>query len=71
MVNRQYQFIIVNLGADQGAVTGGFGQHFSRWQTAGEGRLERVYPAMSAVTVLDDSALGEVKEGDRVSFSLN
>jgi len=71
MVNRQYQFIIVNLGADQGAVTGGLVSIFQDGKPLAKGRLERVYPAMSAVTVLDDSALGEVKEGDRVSFSLN
>ena len=71
MVNRPYQFIVINLGADQGAITGGLINIFQDGKPLAKGRLERVYPSMSAVTVLDENALGEVKEGDRVSFSLS
>ncbi len=69
MVNRQYQFIVVNLGAEQGAVTGGLFNIFQDGKPLATGRLERVYPSMSAGTVLDSGALAVVQEGDRVTFS--
>lgn len=69
MVNRQYQFIIVNLGADHGAQTGGLVDIFRDGKSAAKGRLERIYPSMSAVTVFDEGAIEEIQEGDRVSLS--
>ncbi len=69
MVNKQYQFIIVNLGAEQGATAGGLINIFQDGKPLAKGRLERVYPSMSAGTVLDEKALQVVKEGDGVTFS--
>lgn len=71
MVNRQYQFIVINLGAEQGAVSGGLVNVSQDGKLFARVRLERVYPSMSAGTVLDDGALAAIKEGDGVSFSSN
>lgn len=71
MVNRQYRFIIVNLGAEQGITTGSLIDIFQNGKFLTKGRLERVYPSMAAGTVLDEGAMEAVREGDSVSFSSN
>ncbi|MBU9888440.1 MAG: hypothetical protein KTQ49_01045 [Candidatus Omnitrophica bacterium] len=69
MVNRQYRFLIMNRGAEQGLTTGGLFQIFQNGQFLAKGRLERVYPSMAAGTVLGDEGMQSVREGDSVSFS--
>lgn len=66
MVNRPYQFIVVNLGENQGARAGGLIDIVQDGRPLAQGRLERVYPTMAAVTVLTERALEEIKEGDSV-----
>lgn len=68
MVNSRYEFIVIDLGSNQGARTGfmvGVSKNGRKMTT---GKIERVYPTMSAVTVLDTNVLSDIQEGDEVTF---
>ena len=68
-VNRGQGFLVIDLGSEAGARSG-------RWIVISRdgmelttGRIDRVYPSMSAVLVHDAGILSVLQEGDTVSFS--
>ncbi|HNX68127.1 MAG TPA: hypothetical protein PLL75_03270 [Candidatus Omnitrophota bacterium] len=69
MVNAQYHFVIVDIGSDQGVREGRTAEIFRNGVKWTSGKVERVYPSMSTVTVLDSSASSDLREGDIVSLS--
>jgi len=67
-VNGRQGFVVVNLGSDQGARSGR-GVIISRnGVELTSGRIDRVYPSMSAVLVRDEEILSRLQEGDGISF---
>lgn len=68
-INARNNFVVLNLGADQGARPG-------RWVTISRGgiglaagRIDRVYPTMSVAIVRNARMFRVIQEGDSVSFS--
>ncbi|MFH1800185.1 MAG: hypothetical protein ABH891_04995 [Candidatus Omnitrophota bacterium] len=68
-VNDRRGFVVINMGANQGAYPG-------RWITISRndrelavGRIDRVYPTMSVAVLRSSGMLQVVQEGDRVFFS--
>lgn len=69
MINSRYGFVVVDLGSNQGAREGRRINIFKNSKTWIAGKIERVYPAVSAATIFDNSLLNDLQEGDDVSFS--
>lgn len=68
-INERQGFFVINLGADQGARSGRGVTVFRGGVRLAAGRIDRVYPTMSALIVHDKNALNVIREGDTVSFS--
>ncbi|HOW59281.1 MAG TPA: hypothetical protein PLO78_06110 [Candidatus Omnitrophota bacterium] len=69
LIHDRYRFIVINMGAQQGAR---FGQRVNIYQEGRkitEGVVDRVYPTISAVTISDRFGLSMIREGDAISFS--
>ena len=68
-VNGRQGFFVIDMGAEQG-VRSGSAVAVSRGSTGVTvGRIDRVYPTMSAVIVPDNRVLSNIFEGDTVSFT--
>jgi hypothetical protein len=67
-VNGRQGFFVMNLGADQGARSGRWVAVSREGVRLAAGRIDRVYPSMSAVALRDKRFLNVVQEGDSVSF---
>ncbi len=66
MVNSRYAFIVANVGALQGAQTGRILTVYHNGQKIAQGKVEKAYPALSAVAIWDQEALNQIQEGDPV-----
>lgn len=66
VVNREFNFVVVNLGSKDGLTTGTKMAVWRADKTIGSAQVERVYENMSAATVLDEEKKGQIKEGDLV-----
>lgn len=66
VVNREFNFIVVNLGSRDGIKAGQFLQVWRAGKPLGQVQVERVYENMSAANILPEAAKGEIKEGDQV-----
>ena len=69
VVNARYRFVVTNLGSDRGANSGRGVDIYQNGKKLATGIIDRVYPTMSAVTILDQDSLNRVQEGNAVSFS--
>lgn len=65
-VNRDFGFIVTNIGSERGAEVGRVIQIYRRGDPLGLGRIERIDPAMSAASVVSSDLMLRVQEGDRV-----
>lgn len=65
-INREYDFIIVNLGQNHGLVVGQECQIVRDNQVLGRVKLEKVYDELSAAAILPDSQKDSIREGDLV-----
>ena len=68
-VNERQGFVVVSVGAAQGARSGSWITIFRSGAVLTTGRIDRVYPTMSVATIRDPNMLQVIQEGDSVSFS--
>lgn len=66
VVNREFNFVVVNLGSKDGIKTGTSLSIVKSGKTIGRADVERVYENMCAATVLQEEQKGKIQEGDQV-----
>jgi flagellar biosynthesis chaperone FliJ len=66
VVNREYDFIVMNLGKNQGLSVGQEFQIVRGNEVLGRVRVEKVYDELSAAAILPESKKENIKEGDAV-----
>lgn len=66
VINKEYDFIVMNLGKSQGLSVGQEFQVVHGDQVLGRVKVEKVYDELSAATILPDSKKDSMREGDIV-----
>lgn len=66
VVNREYDFIVMNLGKNQGVSVGQEFRIMRDSQELGRVKVEKLYDELSAATILPDSQKDNIREGDWV-----
>jgi len=66
VVNREYDFIVINLGKQQGLEIGQEFQIVRGQEVLGRVKVEKVYDELSAAAILPDSNKDAIREGDLV-----
>jgi len=66
VVNREYDFIVMNLGKNHGLLVGQEFQVVRGDQVLGTVKVEKVYDELSAAAILPDSQKDNIREGDTV-----
>ena len=66
VVNREFNFVVVNLGTKDGMQIGTKVNIFRSDKKIGSAQVERVYENMSAATLLAEEQKGQIKEGDQI-----
>ena len=66
VINREYDFIVMNLGKNQGLSVGQEFQVVRDNQVLGKVKVEKVYDELSAAAILPDSQKNNIREGDAV-----
>ncbi|MBI3321216.1 MAG: hypothetical protein HYZ91_02985 [Candidatus Omnitrophica bacterium] len=66
VVNREYDFIVMNLGKNQGLSVGQEFQIVRGDEVLGKVKVEKVYDELSAATILPESQKNNIREGDTV-----
>ncbi len=66
VVNREFNFVVVNLGSKDGLQSGATVSISREGKPIATAQVERIYENMSAATVIDEAKKGSIKEGDLV-----
>lgn len=66
VVNREYDFIVMNLGKNHGLAIGQEFQIVRGSEVLGHVKIEKVYDELSAAAILPDSKKSSIREGDTV-----
>jgi len=66
VINREFDFIVVNLGKSHGVSIGRTMQVLRGQDILGTVRVEKVYDTLSAAAILPQSKKEQIKEGDKV-----
>lgn len=66
VVNREFNFVVVNLGSKEGIQSGTTVSISREDKPIATAQVERIYENMSAATVTDEVKKGSIKEGDLV-----
>lgn len=66
VVNREYDFIVMNLGRKQGLAVGQDFQVRRGTQVLGTVKVEKIYDELSAAAIQPDSKKDDIREGDQV-----
>lgn len=66
VINREYDFIVMNLGKNHGLAIGQEFQIVRGEQVLGRVKVEKVYDELSAAAILPDSQKDTIREGDVV-----
>ena len=66
VINREYDFIVMNLGKNHGVSVGQEFQVARGGEVLGRVKVEKVYDELSAAAILPDSKKNSMKEGDSV-----
>ena len=66
VINRDYDFIVMNLGKNHGLLIGQEFQVVRGAEILGKVKVEKVYDELSAATILPDSKKDIIREGDTV-----
>ena len=66
VVNREYDFIVMNMGKNHGLSVGQEFQVVRDSQVLGKVKVEKVYDELSAATILPESQKENIREGDIV-----
>ncbi len=65
VVNKDYNFVVINLGSKDGVSVGQVFTVYSGDKEAGEIKVEKVHDSMSAAGFVDPASKDKVKEGDK------
>ena len=66
VINREYDFIVMNLGKNHGLSVGQEFQIVRGSEVLGRAKVEKVYDELSAAALLPDSKKNSIREGDTV-----
>jgi hypothetical protein len=66
VINREYDFIVMNLGRNHGIAVGQEFQIGRGGEVLGRVKVEKVYDELSAAAILPDSKKSSIREGDSV-----
>lgn len=66
VVNREYDFIVMNLGKKQGLSVGQEFQVVRGTEVLGKVKVEKIYDELSAAAILPESRKDSIREGDTV-----
>jgi hypothetical protein len=66
VVNRDYDFIVMNQGKNHGVAVGQEFQIFRGPEVLGRAKVEKVYDELSAAALLPESKKNHIREGDSV-----
>lgn len=66
VINREYDFIVMNLGKNHGVSVGQEFQVARGTEVLGRVKVEKVYDELSAAAILPDSKKNSIREGDAV-----
>ena len=66
VVNREFNFVVVNLGSKSGTKVGNRLTVFRGDKTLGTAQVEKLYENMAAATIMTEEKKGQIKEGDSV-----
>jgi DNA repair exonuclease SbcCD ATPase subunit len=66
VVNREYDFVVVNLGRNQGVAMGQELQIVRDQKVLGRAKVEKIYDELSAAALLPESKKDAIREGDAV-----
>lgn len=66
VVNREYDFIVMNIGKNHGLSIGQEFQILRGNQVLGKAKVEKVYDELSAAAIMPDSQKNNIREGDNV-----
>ena len=66
VINREYDFIVMNLGKNHGLSIGQEFQVVRGSEVLGKVKVEKVYDELSAAAILPDSKKDAIREGDAV-----
>lgn len=66
VVNRDYNFVVINIGSKDGVSVGQIFSVYSGDKEAGEIKVEKVHDSMSAAGFLTPGMRDKVKEGDKI-----
>ncbi len=66
VINREYDFVVVNLGKNHGVAVGQEFQIARGKEVLGRVKVEKVYDELSAAAILPDSKKSSIREGDTV-----
>ncbi len=69
VVNREFKFVVVNLGERDGVRAGQFLELSRSGRPVARVQVERVYDNMAAANMLPEAMKMEIKEGDQVRLS--
>ena len=70
LVDRENRFMVATFGAIDGVAVGDFVKIYQGGTPLGEGRIERVYHHLAAVTLISEDTLTRVQKGDSVFSAL-
>lgn len=68
MTNIEYQFFIVHGGLDKGAEVGRMVALYRDGEELGQGVIDRVYPAFSAITIINEDVLRSLQTGETLTI---
>jgi len=68
VVNREYNFVVINLGRKDGINTGDILSVYRNGRNLGDISVEKVHESMSAANMLSANMKNLLKEGDRVAI---
>ncbi|OGX39300.1 MAG: hypothetical protein A3C53_02105 [Omnitrophica WOR_2 bacterium RIFCSPHIGHO2_02_FULL_68_15] len=66
VINREYDFVVMNLGKNHGVAVGQEFQIARGNEVLGRVKVEKVYDELSAAAILPDSKKSSIREGDTV-----
>ena len=68
-VNRKFNFVVINLGSQDGMKIGDKAEIVRDGRTIGTVEIEKLYDSFSAATILKEDGKNQIREGDRVNAS--
>ena len=66
VVNREYDFVVINMGRNQGLAVGEEFQIVRGERVMGRVKVEKIYDELSAAAILPDTDKDAIREGDLV-----